>query len=78
MLLDSGNAAVVAELKVITHQDKIRTERFGYHEVNPAIIKEKSNREIIQAIDKWLTPIVLYAILLELLQNMNGRKQYIG
>jgi DNA-binding transcriptional ArsR family regulator len=62
----------------VTYQDENRRESFVYRELDPKFIREKSAVEIVEAIDKWLTPIVLFAILLEKKTEKDGIKATYG
>lgn len=52
--------------ETVMYQDKERREGFVSLELDPKFIAEKSDFQIIQAVDKWLTPIILYAMIQEL------------
>ena len=58
----------------LLYYDTRRLELFNYHELTPKFIAETSERNIIEAIDKCLTPIVLYAILQELKTDQQWSK----
>ena len=63
--LSDEREAYVHKVKV-TYQDEKRRERYHSLELSPQIVGKISESELIQAIDKWLTPSILYAILQEL------------
>lgn len=63
--LIAERAAYISKERVV-RQDEERREAFVFLDLDPEYIAEKSEGELVQAIDKWLTPIVLYAIVQEL------------
>ncbi len=61
-----------------TYPDEDTLEELVYVELKPESISAITSVEIVQAVDKWLTPIILYSILSELKTGKDFTKAACG